>query len=95
MSTVSASPTVSQSNFPQEITISLEVKILVNSQDELDYYLQANSDPTAPVGSTQLAPTFIADFIDINGDQINGQLVSVNGLTPEQIKKALEKKVGF
>ena len=69
--------------FPQEIEVSLVLKVAVADQEERDSWLEA--------GTNVIAIDALADVFDIFVDN-DISLVSVNNLTQQQIKLALQAR---
>jgi len=82
-------PDNTPASIPQEIEVTLKLKILIDAQEARDYYLNAD-------GTTSI--TVIADFLDLvcsTGDLIYyGQLNSVNDLTHDKIAVLLKENTG-
>jgi hypothetical protein len=78
---VTASP---NPTFPQQIEVTFTLKLNVNDHVQRDYWLEA--------GATNTTLDAVADMLDIYDDNFGVSVVSVNGLTREQIQQALAKR---
>ena len=82
MSDTVSNATTAQGVFPQTLEVSLLLKVEVYNQEQLDYCRDKD------------AISFIADIMDSlnNGDFPVGT-VSINGFTPDDIRKRLQSQV--
>ncbi len=70
----------------EKITVSFSLEIEVEDQEGKNYYLN-------PLTNT-LAASCIADMFD-NADTMVGTLLSVNGITQEQVQTLLNTELGI
>ena len=67
------------------VEVSLKLRIQVTEVAEADYYVDAKTQ--------EATPCFIADIMDEMEDSFAGEVLSVNGLTKEQVQKKLQADV--
>lgn len=67
------------------VEVSLKLRIQVTEAAEADYYVDAKTQ--------EATPYFIADIMDEMEDSFVGEVLSVNGLTKEQVQKKLQADV--
>ena len=79
-------PQVQNQSYPQEIEVNISWKIKVSSQEEKDFYL--NSETGAP------KIDLLADLMDQFFWYEIGDIVSLNNLTPDQVRSILAKAAG-
>ena len=79
-------PQVQNQSYPQEIEVNISMKIRVSSQEEKDFYL--NSETGAP------EVNLLADLMDQFFWYEIGDIVSLNNLTPDQVRSILAKAAG-
>ena len=71
---------------PQEIEVTLKLKIKVEEADDASYYLDATTN--------EATPSFIADFFDEFEDSYAASsLLTVNDKTREQVAEALQAEL--
>jgi hypothetical protein len=68
-----------------ELTVNLSIKIQVAEKQDTEYYLN-------PI-TNEATPSFIADIMDEMEDSFAGEVISVNGLTQQQVLKKLQEGV--
>jgi hypothetical protein len=78
----------SNNTFPQEIEVTLKFKVKVNTQDARDYFLNSETEDSAAV-------SFLADTFDSWFDIENSCLVSINDVSAEKVKQALNAAAGM
>jgi hypothetical protein len=64
--------------FPLEIDVPITFKIRIDVKELYDYYTADNG------------VNAVADLYDILDDQMFGTVISINGMTPEDIRKMLQ-----
>lgn len=68
------------------ITVSLSLKIEVESQEDRDYYLNPKTG--------EVAAACVADIFD-NADTMVGTLLTVDGLTKQDVQSLLNAELGI
>lgn len=73
--------------YPQEIEVTLKLKLRVQDAQERAYFLNADGEASAYV---------IADIDDfIGGDIAYGEVLAINDLTGRQVQEILNKAAGI
>lgn len=68
--------------FPADLEVNLSLRVRVQSEEDAKYYIDEVTG--------KCCISFIADIMDGGGTELAGELIAVNGETPESIQRKMQ-----